>query len=45
MELLGWEVQAWEDECNRLGASVDYWRLTTDDARAKLRNLYSSIDS
>ena len=33
------EVDAWAEERNRLGASVD-WRFTTEDARAKLRSLY-----
>ncbi len=43
VETLGREVRAWEAERNRLGASVD-WRFTTDDARAKLRKLYPSIE-
>ena len=38
------EAQAWCEERNRLGASVD-WRFTTDDARTKLRKLYPSIES
>lgn len=33
------EVEAWAEERNRLGASVD-WRFTTEDARTKLRSLY-----
>ncbi len=33
------EVEAWQEERNRLGASVD-WRFTTEDARIKLRSLY-----
>jgi hypothetical protein len=43
METLGWEAQAWCEERNRLGTSVD-WRLTTADACIKLRKLYPSID-
>jgi hypothetical protein len=37
------EAQAWCEERNRAGASVD-WRFTTDDARTKLRKLYPSIE-
>lgn len=37
------EARAWCEERNRLGTSVD-WRFTTDDARAKLRKLYPSIE-
>lgn len=33
------EVEAWQEERNRLGASVN-WRFTTEDARVKLRSLY-----
>ena len=44
IESLGREVRAWEAERNRRGASVE-WRFTTDDARARLRKLYPSIDS
>jgi hypothetical protein len=36
-------VEAWAEERNRLGASVD-WRFTTSDARTKLRKLYPSVD-
>jgi hypothetical protein len=36
---LGREVKAWQEERNRLEASVE-WRFTTDDARIKLRSLY-----
>jgi len=43
-ETLRREAQAWCEERNRLGSSVD-WRFTTDDARVKLRKLYPSIDS
>ena len=43
VETLRREVQAWCEERNRLGASVD-WRFTTDDARTKLRKLYPSIE-
>jgi hypothetical protein len=42
-ETLGGEAQAWCEERNRLGASVD-WRFTIADARAKLRKLYPSIE-
>ncbi len=42
-ETLGREAQAWCEERNRAGASVD-WRFTTDDARTKLRKLYPSIE-
>lgn len=43
VETLRREVQAWCEERNRLGASVD-WRFATDDARTKLRKLYPSIE-
>ena len=43
IETLGWEAEAWCEERNRLGTSVD-WRFTTADARIKLRKLYPSID-
>ena len=43
-ETLEGEAQAWCEERNRLGASVD-WRFTTADARTKLRKLYPSIES
>jgi hypothetical protein len=43
VETLGQEAQAWAEERNRLGASVD-WRFTTTDARVKLRKLYPSIE-
>ena len=33
------ETKAWEEERNRLGASVE-WRFTTEDARVKLGSLY-----
>ena len=42
-ETLEREVEAWAEERNRLGKSVD-WRFTTDDARQKLRKLYPSIE-
>lgn len=42
-EILRREAQAWCEERNRAGASVD-WRFTTDDARTKLRKLYPSIE-
>jgi hypothetical protein len=37
------EAEAWEEERNRAGASVN-WRFTTADARTKLRKLYPSIE-
>jgi len=39
-ETLGREVEAWCGERDQLGASVD-WRFRTEDARIKLRSLYS----
>jgi len=42
-EILRREAQAWCEERNQAGASVD-WRFTTDDARTKLRKLYPSIE-
>ena len=44
IETLRCEAQAWCEERNRLGTSVD-WRFTTEDARIKLRKLYPSIDT
>ena len=41
METLDREVEAWQTERNRSGASVD-WRFRTEDARIKLRSLYPS---
>jgi hypothetical protein len=41
METLKREVEAWQTERNRSGASVD-WRFTTEAARIKLRSLYPS---
>jgi hypothetical protein len=38
------EAEAWCEERNRLGTSVE-WRFTTEDARIKLRKLYPSIDT
>ncbi len=43
-DVLRREAQAWCEERNRSGTSVE-WRFTTDDAREKLRKLYPSIDS
>jgi hypothetical protein len=43
VETLRREAQAWCEERNRLGASVD-WRFTTADARTKLRKLYPSFE-
>lgn len=42
-ETLGREVEAWCEERNHLGASVE-WRFRTEDARIKLRKLYPSIE-
>ena len=36
------EVATWEAERNRQSRKID-WRLTTDDARIKLKRLYPSI--
>ncbi len=44
IENLGCEAEAWCEERNGLGASVD-WRYTTEDARIKLRKLYPSIEA
>jgi hypothetical protein len=44
IETLGGEAEAWCEERNRLGTSVE-WRFTTEDARIKLRKLYPSIDA
>ena len=41
METLDQEVEAWQTERNRSGASVE-WRFTTEDARIKLRSFYPS---
>ncbi len=43
IETLGCKAEAWCEERNRLGTSVE-WRFTTADARIKLRKLYPSID-
>ena len=43
VETLKREAEAWAEERNRLGTSVD-WRFTTSDARTKLRKLYPSIE-
>ncbi len=43
IETLSREVEAWETERNRKGASVD-WRFTTEDARTKLKSLYPSTE-
>ena len=40
---LGCEAEAWCEERNRLGTSID-WRFTTEDARLKLRKLYPSVE-
>jgi hypothetical protein len=44
IETLTCEAEAWCEERNRLGTSVE-WRFTTADARIKLRKLYPSIDA
>ena len=44
IETLRCEAEAWCEERNRLGTSVD-WRFTTADARIKLRKLYPSIET
>ena len=43
IETLRREVEAWQAERNRLGASVE-WRFTTAGARAKLGKLYPSVE-
>ena len=43
VEALRREAEAWAEERNLLGASVE-WRFTTADARANLRKLYPSIE-
>jgi hypothetical protein len=43
-QVLGREAGAWCEQRNRLGTSVE-WRLSTEDARIKLRKLYPSIDT
>ena len=43
IETLSCEAEAWCEERNRLGTSVN-WRFTTADARIKLRKLYPSIE-
>jgi len=40
---LGGEVEAWEQERNGRGSTID-WRFTTADARIKLKHLYPSFD-
>lgn len=41
-EQLQKEVEAWQEQRNQVGTSVD-WRFTTRDARIKLKHLYPSI--
>ncbi len=43
-ETLAAEVEAWEEERNASGATVD-WRFTTADARIKLKHLYPSLQT
>ena len=38
------EAAAWEAERNASGVTVN-WRLTTEDARIKLKRLYPSIQT
>jgi hypothetical protein len=44
IEMLEREAGVWCEERNHLGTSVE-WRFTTEDARSKLRKLYTSIDA
>ena len=41
-QVLRREVGAWQHQRNRDAVQVD-WRLTTDDARIKLKSLYPSF--
>ena len=41
-EFLMKEVEAWQTERNRSGATID-WQFTTKDARIKLKRLYPSF--
>ncbi len=43
IETLQREAEAWQEERNRTGASVE-WRFTTADARTKLRSLYPATE-
>ena len=43
MEILEREAEAWCEERNRIGASVD-WRFSTEEARIKLRSLFPSTE-
>ncbi len=43
VETLGRETKAWTRRRNEAKARID-WRLTTEDARIKLRKLYPSLD-
>ena len=43
MKRLEREAEAWCEERNRIGASVD-WRFSTEEARIKLRSLYPSTE-
>jgi len=38
------EVNAWQNERNEVGATID-WRFTTKDARIKLKRLYPSFNT
>jgi len=38
------EITAWQEERNKIHATVD-WQFTTDDARIKLKKLYPSINN
>ena len=41
LDTLTTEVAAWEAERNRTATTID-WRFTTDDARIRLKRLYST---
>ncbi len=42
IEALRWEVAAWQASRDRIQAKVD-WQFTTDDARVKLKPLYTTF--
>ena len=41
-ETLQAEVEAWQDRRDAMGGKID-WRLSTEDARVKLKRLYPSL--
>jgi len=43
MEILEREAEAWCEERNRTGASVD-WRFSIEETRIKLRSFYPSAE-